>query len=136
MRANADALAETLLAGDHRLVSGGTDTHLVLLNLRGSQWSGRDAEDRMHAIGLTANRNAVPFDERPPAVSSGVRIGTPAATMRGLDADDFREVGRIICGVLAPDADLPALTACVDALLARRPLYAGLRGYPTYDGVG
>jgi glycine hydroxymethyltransferase len=107
----------------------------VLLNLRGSQWSGRDAEDRMHAIGLTVNRNAVPFDERPPAVSSGIRIGTPAATMRGLDADDFREVGRTICGVLEPDADLPALSARVDALLARRPLYAGLRGYPTYDGV-
>jgi glycine hydroxymethyltransferase len=135
VRTNADALAETLLAGGHRLVSGGTDTHLVLLNLRGSQWSGRDAEDRMHAIGLTANRNAVPFDERPPAVSSGVRIGTPAATMRGLDADDFREVGRTICDVLEPDADLPALSARVDALLARRPLYAGLRGYPTYDGI-
>ena len=87
----------------------------------------------MHAVGLTANRNAVPFDERPPAVSSGVRLGTPAATMRGLDADDFREVGTIICEVLRPDAALPALARRVDALLARRPLYAGLGGFPTWD---
>jgi glycine hydroxymethyltransferase len=133
VRENADSLAAALLEGGHRLVSGGTDTHLVLLNLRDSEWSGKDAEDRLHAIGLTANRNAVPFDERPPAVSSGIRLGTPAATMRGLDAEDFREVGQIICEVLAPDADLPALTARVDAMLARRPLYAGLRAYPTFE---
>jgi glycine hydroxymethyltransferase len=133
VRVNADALAESLLEHGHRLVSGGTDTHLVLLNLRDSTWSGKDAEDRMHAVGLTANRNAVPFDERPPAVSSGVRLGTPAATMRGLDADDFREVGTIISDVLEPDADLPATARRVDALLARRPLYAGLGAYPTFD---
>ena len=124
-RANADALAEALLEGGHRLVSGGTDTHLVLLNLRGSQWSGKDAEERLHAIGLTVNRNAVPFDERPPAVSSGVRIGTPAATMRGLDADDFREVGRIDLRRAGARRRPAGAAARVDALLARRPLYAG-----------
>ena len=67
------------------------------------------------------NRNTVPFDERPPTVASGVRIGTPAATMRGFDEDDFREVGRIICGALADGADLAALAARSEALCEQRP---------------
>jgi glycine hydroxymethyltransferase len=74
----------------------------------------------------------VPFDERPPTVASGVRIGTPAATMRGFDEDDFREVGRIIVGGLAEGADVSALAAQSEALCARRPLYPGFRGYTRY----
>jgi glycine hydroxymethyltransferase len=74
----------------------------------------------------------VPFDERPPMVTSGVRVGTPAATMRGFDADDFREVGRIICAALSDDADVPALAARSVELCRKRPLYPGFRGYCTY----
>ena len=81
---------------------------------------------------LTVNRNTVPFDERPPTVASGVRIGTPAATMRGFDEDDFREVGRIIVDALREDADVGALRARAEALCVRRPLYPGFRGYTAY----
>jgi glycine hydroxymethyltransferase len=83
-------------------------------------------------VKLTVNRNTVPFDERPPTVASGVRIGTPAATMRGFDEDDFREVGRIICGALGDSPDLAALAARSEALCSRRPLYEGFRGYTGY----
>ena len=78
------------------VLTGGTDVHLVLADLRESELDGQQAEDRLHEIGITVNRNAVPFDPRPPAVSSGLRIGTPALATRGFQADDFREVGRVI----------------------------------------
>ena len=78
------------------------------------------------------NRNTVPFDERPPTVASGMRIGTPAATMRGFDEEDFREVGRIILEALGPGPDLAALAGRSEALCAKRPLYPGFRGYATY----
>ena len=82
------------------MLTGGTDVHLVLVDLRDSELDGQQAEDRLHAIGITVNRNAVPFDPRPPAVSSGLRIGTPALATRGLQADDFVEVGPIIAAAL------------------------------------
>ena len=132
VRANADALAETLLAGGIDLLTGGTDTHLLQLDLRATEWSGKDAEERLHAVGLTTNRNTVPFDERPPTVASGVRLGSQAATIRGFDEEDFREVGRIVAEALGADADLGALRARSEALCARRPLYPGFRGYATY----
>jgi glycine hydroxymethyltransferase len=132
IRDNADALAETLLAGGIDLVSGGTDTHLLQLDLRSTGWSGKDAEERLHAVGLTTNRNTVPFDERPPTIASGIRVGTPAATMRGFEDDDFREVGRIIVEALGPDADVAELHRRATALCERRPLYPGFRGYPAY----
>ena len=100
MRANADALSEELMSGGLDVLTGGTDTHLLQLDLRATDWTGKDAEERLHEVKLTVNRNTVPFDERPPTVASGVRIGTPAATMRGFDEEDFREVGRIIAGAL------------------------------------
>lgn len=109
VRANADALAETLLAGGIDLLTGGTDTHLLQLDLRATEWSGKDAEERLHAVGLTTNRNTVPFDERPPTIASGVRVGTQAVTMRGFDDDDVREVGAIVVDALAEGADLEAL---------------------------
>ena len=84
------------------VVSGGTDVHLVLADLRESPLDGRQAEDRLHAIGITVNRNAVPFDPRPPMVSSGVRIGTPALAARGFAVDDFTEVADIIAQALQP----------------------------------
>ena len=134
VRANADALAETLLAGGIDLLTGGTDTHLLQLDLRATAWSGKDAEERLHAVGLTTNRNTVPFDERPPTVASGVRLGSQAATIRGFDEEDFREVGRIVAEALGADADVDALRARSEALCARRPLYPGFQGYTTYLG--
>ncbi|HEX5801033.1 MAG TPA: serine hydroxymethyltransferase [Gaiellaceae bacterium] len=132
VRANADALADELMSGGLDVLTGGTDTHLLQLDLRGTEWTGKDAEERLDEVKLTVNRNTVPFDERPPTVASGVRIGTPAATMRGFDEEDFREVGRVIAAALADDADLGALAARSLALCEKRPLYPGFRGYTTY----
>jgi glycine hydroxymethyltransferase len=133
VRENADALGESLVAGGLDVITGGTDTHLLLVDLRATEWTGADAEDRLHEVGVTVNKNAIPFDERPPAVASGLRVGTPACTMRGFDAEDFREVGRIICGALTTDADVAGLRARAKALCDRNPLYPGFRGYCTYE---
>ena len=131
VRANADALSDQLIADGLDIVTGGTDTHLLQLDLRTTDWTGKDAEERLDEVKLTVNRNTVPFDERPPTVASGVRIGTPAATMRGFDEEDFREVGRIIAGALG-DGDLGELCDRAEALCAKRPLYPGFRGYTAY----
>ena len=131
VRANADALSEELMSRGLDVLTGGTDTHLLQLDLRRTDWTGKDAEERLDEVKLTVNRNTVPFDERPPTVASGVRIGTPAATMRGFDEEDFREVGRIIAGALG-DEDLGGLADRAEALCAKRPLYPGFRGYTTY----
>jgi len=135
IRANADAFADELTAGGLDVLTGGTDTHLLQLDLRTTEWTGKDAEERLHEVKVTANRNTVPFDQRPPTVASGLRLGTPAATMRGFDEDDFREVGRIIVGALSDDADLDALRARSEDLCARRPLYPGFSGFPAYVGT-
>jgi glycine hydroxymethyltransferase len=132
VRANADVLASGLLAGGLDVLTGGTDTHLVQLDLRDTEWTGLAAQDRLDECRLTVNRNTVPFDERPPMVASGVRIGTPAATMRGFDEDDFREVASIIVDALSHDADVEALAGRSISLCDRRPLYPGFRGYTTY----
>jgi glycine hydroxymethyltransferase len=132
IRRNADALGEALIEGGLSLVTGGTDTHLLLVDLRESDWTGKAAEERLHEIAVTVNRNTIPFDERSPFVTSGIRLGSPAMTMRGLDEDDFREVGAIICEALAESADLEALRGRVATLCAKRPLYEGFRGYTTY----
>jgi glycine hydroxymethyltransferase len=132
--AGAQILAERLLQEDSRaaginVVSGGTDVHLVLVDLRASELDGKQAEDRLHRVGITVNRNAVPFDPRPPMVSSGVRIGTPALATRGFDLDAFREVADIISLALRPDTDdagLAALRGRVDVLANRFPLYPSL----------
>ena len=133
IRANADALADALIERGLDLLTGGTDTHLMQIDLRGSDWTGRAAEERLHEVKITANRNTVPFDERPPMEASGVRLGTPAVTMRGFDEDDMREVGEIIAGALADEPDVPALAARSEALCEKRPLYPGFRGFPTYS---
>jgi glycine hydroxymethyltransferase len=136
VRANADALAEALQEGGLDVLTGGTDTHLVLCDLRSTEWTGRDAEERLAEVAITVNRNTVPFDERPPTVASGFRLGTPAMTMRGLDEDDFREVGAIICAALAERPDLDGLAARSEEVLARRPLYPGLEAFPTFGRSG
>ena len=132
IRTNADALAEELQAGGLDVLTGGTDTHLLQVDLRATEWTGKDAEERLHEVKLTVNRNTVPFDERPPTIASGIRVGTPAPTMRGFDEDDFREVARIMSEALADDADLAALSARAEALCEKRPLYPGFRGYTSY----
>jgi glycine hydroxymethyltransferase len=126
VRANADALSDELMASGLDVLTGGTDTHLLQLDLRQTDWTGKDAEERLHEVKLTVNRNTVPFDERPPTVASGLRIGTPAATMRGFDEEDFREVGRIIARALeleSPDREeLAVLADRAEALCDKRPL--------------
>jgi glycine hydroxymethyltransferase len=132
VRASADALAESLQGGGLDVLTGGTDTHLLLVDLRSTEWTGRDAEERLADVNVTVNRNTIPFDERPPTVASGFRVGTPAMTMRGFDDEDFREVGRIMCDALADGADLGAIAARSAALLERRPLYPGLPAFPAF----
>src|ERR671923_59185 len=103
--AGAKAVAEELLGAGHgvSVLTGGTDVHLALVDLPESQLDGKQAEDRLHEIGITVNRNAVPFDPRPPMVSSGLRVGTAALATRGIQADDFHEVGQIIATALTPE---------------------------------
>ena len=100
----AKAVAEKLLGAGSgvNVLTGGTDVHLVLVDLRESELDGQMAEDRLHDIGITVNRNAVPFDPRPPAVSSGLRVGTSALATRGVQAEDFAEIGEIIARALQP----------------------------------
>jgi glycine hydroxymethyltransferase len=129
--AGARAVAAELLGagGGVNVLTGGTDVHLVLCDLRASELDGQQAEDRLAAVGITVNRNAVPFDPRPPAVSSGLRIGTPALATRGLALEDFVEVGRIIAAALVAedfDAARGELTERAAAIAERYPLYAGL----------
>lgn len=128
----ARILAERLVQDDAKAVgvgvaSGGTDVHLVLVDLRDSELDGQQAEDRLHEVGITVNRNAVPNDPRPPMVTSGLRIGTPALATRGFDADDFREVADVIAEALKPGFDAEALKARVTALADKHPLYPGLK---------
>jgi len=132
VRANADALADSLLEHGLDLITGGTDTHLLLIDLSRSEWTGKDAEERLAEVNVTVNRNTIPFDERSPFITSGVRLGTPAMTMRGFDEDDFRETGRIICEALTESPDLNGLRAAVAELCAAHPLYPGWRGYTSF----
>ncbi len=134
VRANADALGTTLQEGGLDVLTGGTDTHLLLVDLRRTKWTGKEAEERLAEVRVTVNRNTVPFDERPPTVASGFRVGTPALTMRGFDTADFGEVGRIMCEALQDPADFGALSARSTALCDRRPLYPGKRAFPTFGG--
>ncbi|GAA4133393.1 serine hydroxymethyltransferase [Actinomadura keratinilytica] len=127
----ARILAERLLAEDAakagvKVLTGGTDVHLVLVDLVDSELTGRDAEDRLHEIGITVNRNAVPNDPRPPMVTSGLRIGTPALATRGFTAEDFAEVADVIAAALQPSFDQAALAARVRALADKHPLYPTL----------
>jgi glycine hydroxymethyltransferase len=127
----AKILAERLLASDARssgvsVLTGGTDVHLVLVDLRESQLDGQQAEDRLHEVGITVNRNAVPFDPRPPMVTSGLRIGTPALATRGFGDEQFGEVADVIALALQPGADIEKLRGRVERLAADFPLYDGL----------
>jgi glycine hydroxymethyltransferase len=130
--AGARAVGEELLnaGGGVSVLTGGTDVHLVLCDLRESELDGKQAEDRLDSIGITVNRNAVPFDPRPPAVSSGLRIGSPALATRGLQVEDFIEVGKVIAATLNPPGPFEdhrtELAERVAAIAERYPLYAQL----------
>jgi len=128
--AGAKAVAAALLHAGHgiNVLTAGTDVHLALVDLRESELDGKQAEDRLAEVGITVNRNAVPFDPRPPMVTSGLRIGTPALATRGLQAGDFHEVGKIIARALQPGFEdaRQELTDRVTAIVDRFPLYAQL----------
>ena len=108
------------------VLTGGTDVHLVLVDLRNSEVDGQMAENLLHEAGVTVNKNSVPNDPRPPMVTSGVRIGTAALATRGFGDEQFLEVADIIAHALIPGADLPALKARVRVLTEAFPLYDGL----------
>ncbi len=130
----AKSLADAMLGAGNGIsvLTRGTDVHLILVDLRDSELDGKQAEDRLHSIGITVNRNAIPFDPRPPMVTSGLRIGTPALATRGLQEADFAEIGEVIVATLSPGdfesrrAELSERTA---AIADRYPLYAGIAPY-------
>jgi glycine hydroxymethyltransferase len=128
-REGAAAIAEELIDAGVDVLTGGTDVHLVLVDLRDSELDGQQGEDRLHSVGITVNRNTVPNDPRPPAVSSGLRIGTPALATRGFTPEDLREVGRIIAEALTGDFSDSKRADLADrarALAERHPLYPQL----------
>jgi len=103
---NARTLASELAAAGFRLVAGGTDNHLVLVDLQGTGVTGKTAQDALDSVGICANRNSIPFDPLPPQTTSGLRLGTPAVTTRGLGPQEMRQIARLIGRVLAaPDDD-------------------------------
>jgi glycine hydroxymethyltransferase len=133
----AKILAERLTAADTKaagvdVLTGGTDVHLVLVDLRNSAIHGQNAEDVLHSVGITVNRNAVPFDPRPPMTPSGVRIGTPALATRGFGDAEFTEVAEIIATALKPEPDVLALRERVVELTNGLPLYDGLTSPGTW----
>jgi len=123
--ANAQTLAEGLAAEGMRPVSGGTDTHLALIDLRGADVTGKDAEDRCGAAGITLNKNAIPFDPQPPAVASGIRVGTPAVTTQGMAEGEMKEVASLIARAVrdSDGAGAADIRASVSALVSRHPAY-------------
>ena len=127
--ANAKALADTLLEEGLNLVSGGTDNHLILVDTRNLNITGRDAERVLDSVGITVNKNAIPFDPASPAVTSGIRIGTPAITTRGMGVEEMKIIGRTIAMTLKHPGDEAALQKARDAvreLTARFPIYPDL----------
>ena len=126
---NARTLGQGMMDGGLRLVSGGTDNHLCLVDLTPADVTGKDAEKLLESVGLTVNKNSIPNEPRSPFVTSGIRVGSAAATTRGFTADDFYEVGQLIAATVfnaESEAKLADIRAKVDALLAAHPLYPEL----------
>lgn len=127
---NAQVLAETLIAEGLNIVSGGTDNHLMLIDTRGVNITGKEAEHVLDSIGITVNKNAIPFDPTSPFITSGIRIGTPAATSRGMDEKAMATIGKIIAKTLKNPKDTATLDqarAEVTALTDQYPLYTDLK---------
>ncbi|HOP55128.1 MAG TPA: serine hydroxymethyltransferase [bacterium] len=120
---NARILAECLVENGLRLVSGGTDNHLMLVDVRPSGLTGKEAENLLEEIGITVNKNAIPFDPQPPTITSGIRIGTPAVTTRGMKENEMREIGDIISKCLKKEEDKEKLKDRVKALCSAFPLF-------------
>ena len=121
---NAKALAEGLMANGFDIVSGGTDNHLMLVDLRKYNVTGKDAEKMLDEVRITCNKNTIPFDPQSPFVTSGVRLGTPAVTTRGMKEEDMKEIAAIISGTLKDFEGFKAeAIARVDALTKKYPLY-------------
>ena len=128
---NAAAMAKTLLSRGHRLVSGGTDNHLMLVNLKDTPLTGKEGEEALERVGITVNKNTVPFETRSPFVTSGIRIGTPALTTRGMKEREMERIGNWIADVLAAPNDASVqkrVEAEVRSLCASFPLYASRLG--------
>ncbi|SHK53862.1 serine hydroxymethyltransferase [Alicyclobacillus tolerans] len=126
---NAKTLAEALLQEGFQLVSGGTDNHLVLIDLRSRELSGKEAEKRLDQVGITVNKNTIPFDPASPMVTSGIRVGTPAVTSRGMDEQAMREIASVFSLVLQKDwteVGEAEAKSRVSALTSRFPLYPDL----------
>jgi len=128
--ANAKVLAETLMERGYRIVSGGTDNHLLLVDVKRAGLTGRDAERALDEVGITVNKNTIPFDTESPFVTSGIRIGTPAVTTRGMKEDAMREIAALIDETLKAavkgvlDQKAAELKARVAALCQKYPLYS------------
>ena len=121
---NAAALAEGLISEGFQLVSGGTDNHLILLDLTSTGVTGKDAEHLLDEVGITVNKNAIPFDQRSPFITSGIRLGTPAATTRGFKEDDMHEIARLIKLTISDfEKNQDEVRQRVDALCKKYPLY-------------
>jgi glycine hydroxymethyltransferase len=126
---NAQALGATLAEEGFRLVSGGTDNHLLLVDVGSSGITGKEAEEALDRAGITVNKNVIPFDERPPLVASGIRLGTPALTSRGMKAGEMRAVGRLIARALrgrGREGEITAIAREVRELAGSFPLYPTL----------
>ena len=126
----AERLTQADVAGNGvSVLTGGTQVHLVLVDLRNAPIDGKTAEDLLHEVGITVNRNSVPNDPRPPMTTSGVRVGTPALATRGFGAAEFTEVAEVIAAVLKPNPDIASLRARTQALADKFPLYSGLENW-------
>ncbi len=119
---NAQALADSLSKLDFNLVSGGTDNHLILIDLRNKHITGKELETKLDDIGITVNKNAVPFDTEKPSITSGIRIGTPAVTTRGFKEDDMKEIANLI-DMVVKEENLKEVESSVTALCEKYPLY-------------
>ncbi|TWB22110.1 glycine hydroxymethyltransferase [Nitrospirillum amazonense] len=131
VKANAQVLADVLIKGGLDIVSGGTDSHIVLVDLRPKKLTGRDAEVSLEHAGMTCNKNGVPFDPEKPMVTSGVRLGTPAATTRGFGTEEFRQVGEMIIEVLDALAKSNGDNSAAEARV-REQVQALCRRFPIY----
>ncbi len=126
---NSRLLASILIEKGFNCITGGTDTHLVLLDLRGSGVTGKEGEAALAAAGITTNKNAIPFDPLPPSIASGIRIGTPGVTTRGMKEEEIRQIGDLISRVLLDHANEDLLLSCkkeVNDLCAKFPIYQNL----------
>jgi len=123
---NAKTLAEELIKRGFKIISGGTENHLMLVDLTNKRITGKDAEDALDAAGITVNKNAIPYDERPPAITSGMRLGTPSVTTRGMGTGEMNEIADLISAVINNSKEHEAMKAIaerVKALCDRFPIY-------------